>query len=45
MLCLALTDIAMGLFLILLWRAAAMELCGGPNIFPIIPGSADLIPD
>jgi hypothetical protein len=45
MLCLALTDIEMGLFLILLWRAAAKGLCGVPNIFPVIPGSANLIPD
>jgi hypothetical protein len=45
MLCVILTDTEMGLFLILLWRAAAIGLCGGPNIFPDIPGSANLIPD
>src|SRR5712671_6105789 len=34
MLRLILTDTEMALFLILRWRAAAMGLCGGPNIFP-----------
>jgi hypothetical protein len=34
MLRLILTDTEMGLFLILIWRAAAMGLCGGSNIFP-----------
>jgi len=34
MLRLILADTEMALFLILRWRAAAMGLCVGPNIFP-----------